>query len=45
MPQSLPSRLSATRSPLRIARAGPSTTATTAGTSETAVPSSSFAST
>ena len=43
--QSLANRLSATRSPLRIARAGPSITATTAGTSATAVPSSSVAST
>ena len=43
--QAARTRLSATRSPLRIARAGPSTTARTAGTSETAVPSSSLAST
>ena len=44
IPHRRPTRLSATRSPVSTARAGPSTTASTAGTSETAAPSSSLCS-
>ena len=41
MPHSRPSRFNAVRSPVRIARAGPSSSATRTGTSVTCAPSSS----